>query len=206
MIMGVPLAHSRQGLPTSEIILYLYDDNSIGDNMTYVGDLDGILRIIPREQAYEMIALQNAYLRLPLDESDTRFLLNGLNHSNSGFRFRSAEALAKLGRPEGREFLDGAFESDDIYLKARAADALARVGDPAAIDFLQATAGESNDKYIRVFAEVTLREIHEWQPTETQYYTDEEWKYSEQWARNPLPMFREDFEKANPSHRRRKRK
>lgn len=187
-----------EGLPVREIIQFLYDDDFIGDNMTYVGDLNGILRILPREQAHEMIALQNAFLRLPVDESDTKFLLKGLNHSNSGFRFRSAEALAKLGRPEGREFLDSKFESDDIYLKARAADALARVGEPAAIDFLQATAGESNDKHIRVFAEVTLREIREWRPTEMQYYTDDEWKYSEQWAGTHLPYIREDFDKANP--------
>ena len=167
--------------------MFLYDDDVIGDDMTYVGDLGGTLRILPREQAHEMVVLQNAYLRLPVDESDIKYLLKGLNHSNSGFRFRSAEALAKLGRPEGRRFLNSNFESDDIYLKVRAADALARLGEPAAIDFLQATAEESDDKYIRVFAEITLRGIGEWQPTEMQVYTDERWKSYEIWAPYPIP-------------------
>jgi hypothetical protein len=191
-------SNPRGGLPANEIILYLYDDDVIGDDMIYVGSLDGILRILPREQAHEMIVLQNAYLRLPVDKSDIGFLLRGLSHSNSGFRFRSAEMLAKLGRLEGREFLDSKFQSEGEYVKVRAADALARLGEPEAIDFLQATAEESNDKYIRVFAEITLREIGEWRPTETQFYTDEEWKKRKHWGGNPLPFFQEDFDKANP--------
>jgi hypothetical protein len=81
----------------------------------------------------------------------------------------------------------------------RAADTLARLGKRTAIEFLQATAEQSDDKYIRVFAETTLREIGEWRPTETQYYTDEEWKERENsWVRDPLQCFQEDFDKANP--------
>lgn len=187
-------AQTRQGMPNHQVIVYLYDEDLVGESNTYFVFLDDTVRILPREQAHETVVLQNAFLRLPLDESDINILLKGLENRNSGFRFRSAEALAKLGRPEGREFLDSQFQSEDIYLKLRAADALARLGEQTAVDLLQATAEDSDDKYMRVFAEVTLREIGKWQPTQMQYYTDQEWKERENWGEDPLPLFEEDIE------------
>ena len=183
-----------EGFPPQKLIVLLYSEDNDEESF-YVQPLSDYEWLSSREKIDEMLVLQNAFLRRPVDESDIEFLLKGLNHTNSGFRFRSAEALAKLGRLEGKEFLDRQFESDDVYFKARAADALARLGEGPAIDFLRGPAQESDDKYIRVFAEITLREIGEWRPTETQYYTDERWKIMEAWGGLPLPIFEEDREK-----------
>jgi hypothetical protein len=183
-----------EGFPATELIV-LVDNKHNGEEKVSFQTLYGYVHLSSREKVDEMLALQNAFLRRPVGEADIEFLLKGLSHQNSGFRFRSAEALAKLGRSEGREFLDRQYESDDIYPKVRAADALARLGEREAIDFLQGPAQESTDKYIRIFAETTLREIGEWQPTETQYYTDESWKKHMAGDGITLPIFEEDIEK-----------
>ena len=178
----------RQGMPGSELIVLLYDTDPSGER-TYVVFLDHSREILLRKEADAMVVLQNAYLRLPVNRSDAEILSKGLTHPNSGFRFRSAEALAKLGMPEGKEFLKTAFKSDDEYQIIRSADALARLGDIEAIEFLQRIYNESDDRYFRYFAERTLREINRWQDDKRQYYTDDEWEQAKQWGSTPLPIF-----------------
>lgn len=178
-----------EGLPDNEVILLVYSEEGPGDE-TYLCPLAGIdyFRIVSHDEAEERISLQKAFLRLSVNESDINYLLKGLGHPNSGFRFRSAEALAKLGQPKGKEFLERNFLENDIFLKIRAADALARIGDDKAIEFLQEIAGQSDNKYVRCFAERTLRETEEWRTTPDQCFPDDEWeRLWKDWKGTPLP-------------------
>jgi HEAT repeat protein len=112
-----------------------------------------------RQEADEKIVFQKAFFREPLDGSAIPYLIKGLENANSGYRFRCAEALAKLGRSEGGEFLEKQFQSDDVILKVRAADALARVGDEEALRYLQEAAEKSTDEDVKFFVKRSLREI-----------------------------------------------
>ncbi len=149
---------SWKGLPLEQTIMLVYNDEKYcGRAFVYLLNDQGLL--LSREEVDERIVLQNAFLRMTLDESAIPHLLKGLDHANSGYRFRCAEALAKLGRPEGREFLDRHFRSDDPFLKVRAADALARVGDREALEYLHEATEKSPDEDIRSFAREVLKEI-----------------------------------------------
>jgi hypothetical protein len=171
------------GWPTNDLIMFVYPFGGFADRV-FVGVQSGFVRVMNRKEAEEHIYIQKAYLRLPLDESATDYLLKGLDHENSGIRFRCAEALVKLGRAEGREYLGSMFAGNDAYLRIRAADALARVGDPNAVEYLVQIAVHSEDKYLRIFAEITLREIGRWTATKHQFFTDASWK---DW-RSPRPV------------------
>ena len=149
---------SIDGLPIDHIIQLRYNDEGCGDK-TFVYMATGDVMVLARQEADEKIALQKAFFRESLDESAVPYLLEGLENANSGYRFRCAEALAKLGRIEGKEFLDKQFQSDDIILKVRAADALARVGDKGALIYLQEVLEESPDADVQSFAKRSLREI-----------------------------------------------
>ncbi len=186
--------NTRDGLPIGEIIFLIYrDDRFLPD--VFVCFLDGRVDLLSSVEIDDRIVFQNAFLRLPVREDKVDTLLSGLEHLNSGYRFRSAEALAQMGRPEGEIFLNTKYKSADKYLKIRAADAMARLGKAEAIEYLQEEAELSEDIYIRIFAERTLRELGKWRPTENQYYTDDYWqRWEEKWKRTPLPAFEDELE------------
>jgi prepilin-type processing-associated H-X9-DG protein len=151
---------TRKGMPYGRVILLTYEKRRIwGKDWAYVAFLDGHVQKYPVEDVKRMTVLQNAYFRLAVDASNTDTLVEALHDEKSDFRFRSAEALARLSMSEGRAFLEENFQNSDIFLKARSADALARLGDNKAFEYLNDVYRKSDDECLRVFAKASLDEI-----------------------------------------------
>jgi hypothetical protein len=157
-IMPLP---TRKGMPINHQILLTYEKKSTwGRKWTYVNFMGRIhMRKYPSEDVNKMIVLQNAYFRLPVDISDADILREAVNDEESSFRFRSAEVLAKLGIPEGRQFLEETFKSSDIFQKTKAADGLARLGDDDARAFLNDVYKTTDNGCLKKFVETAIGEI-----------------------------------------------
>jgi hypothetical protein len=158
--VGVLSSPVRMGMPVDHVILLTYEKKNIwGKNWAYVCFVAGNYGKYPPEEVATKIVLQNAYLRVPVNISDADILKEALNDEKSSFRFRSAEALAKLGIPEGRAFLEEAFESSDVFAKIKAADSLARMDNNEARMFLHDVYATSDEECVKGFVEDTLDEV-----------------------------------------------